>query len=178
MKKFKYIIPVFISALIACGGGGEPAAEGEESGTESTEAVTGAETDLSEYGMPFSIVVPEAGSGQVEIMANDWGGVEIVKGETYMVSIAYGEGDLDLLKFDLEEDDLYTGSILEEGENFLLYKKEIPESGMDAEHHFMLVFPTGDDPVEITNMKDVIYSEDAARNMLNSAKTFKAAAGS
>lgn len=174
MKKIKYIIPVVISALIACGGGGETATENEENGTESTEAISGTETNLADYGMPYSITVPSAGSGQVEITANDWGGVEIVKGEGYMMSVAYGEGDLDLLKFDLEEDLVYKASIIEEGENFILYKREIPESGMAPEYHFMVVFSADGEAIELTNMKDVIFSEEAARNMLNSAKTFKA----
>jgi hypothetical protein len=178
MKKIKYIIPVFISALIACGGGGETAAESEENGTEATEAISGAETNLSDYGMPYSIVVPDAGSGEVEIMANDWGGVEIVKGEGYMMSIAYGEGDLDLLKFDMEEDLVYKSTIIEEGENFILYKREIPDSGMDPEYHFMVVFSVDGEAIELSNMKDMIFSEEAVRNMLNSAKTFKASAAS
>lgn len=173
MKKIKYIIPVFISALIACGGGGEPAAESEENGTEATETMSGAETDLTEYGMPFSIVVPDAGSGQVEIKANDWGGVEIVKGEGYMMSIAYGEGDIDMLKFDMGEDLVYSSEIIEEGENFVFYKREIPESGMAPEYHFMVVYMMDGEAIELTNMKDVIFGEEAARKMLNSAKTFK-----
>lgn len=177
MKKAKYIFPVLLSALIACGGGGEQAAENDENAATETEAVSGSETDLTEYGMPFSITVPDGGNSQTEIMANDWGGIEIVKGESYMVSIAFGEGDVDLLKFDLEEDLVYKSTILDEGENFMLYKREIPESGMEAEHHFMFVFDAGEDAVEITNMKDVIYSEEAARAMLNSAKSFKANAG-
>ena len=178
MKKIKYIIPVFISALIACGGGGETAAESEENGTESTESISGAETELSDYGMPFIIVVPDAGSGEVEIIANDWGGVEIVKGEGYMMSIAYGEGDIDLLKFDMEEDLVYKSSIIEEGENFIIYKREIPESGMEPEYHFMVVFPVDGEAMELSNMKDVIFGEKAVRNMLQSAMTFKANDGS
>ena len=174
MKKIKYIIPVFISALFACGGGGEPAAENEENSTEATETISGAETDLTEYGMPYSIVVPSAGSGQVEITANDWGGIEIVKGEGYMMSIAYGEGDIDMLKFDLGEDLVYKAEIIEEGDNFLFYKREIPESGMAPEYHFMVVYSVDGEAIELTNMKEVIFSEEAARNMLNSAKTFKA----
>lgn len=178
MKKINYILPFVVSALMACGGG--DGQTGEEAGGENAateESIEGVATDLTEYGMPYSITLPEGGSGELTITATDWGGVEINKGDNFRMSIAYGEGDLDLLKFDLEEDLVYKAEIIEEADNYVVYKREIPDSGMDAEYHFMYVVPAGDEAIEITNSKDVTHNEEAIRKMLASAKSFKANGG-
>ena len=57
MNRFKYILPLVISALLACGEGGEGASE-----EDAVEAISGTSTDLSEYGMPYSITVPDGNS--------------------------------------------------------------------------------------------------------------------
>ena len=175
MKKTLFIIPVIALAMIACGGGGETGGE-DAAAEETTEeagdaALTGAATDLSEYGMNYTIVLPQKNNVQTVITETDWGGVEVQAGEMFWLTIAYGEGDIDLLKFDLEEDLMYKSEILEESENHLLYKREIENSGMDPEFHFMYVLRLEGDAIEVQNSKDASFNEEAIRAMLASAKS-------
>jgi len=177
MKKLLYILPLTTAFLLACGGGTESTEETQDSSAteENIEAAQGAATDLSDFGMPYSIVIPDAGSA--EITENDWGGIEIINGEGFMITLSFGEGNLELLKSDLEGDAVYTSTILEEGENYIVYKREIPDAGVTPEVHFMYVASFGEDVIEIQNMKDVTYGEDAIKNMLASAKSFASAGG-
>ncbi len=127
--------------------------------------------------MDYTIVLPEKANVETAIMANDWGGIEIKQGEGFQLSIAYGEGDIDLLKFDMEEDLVYKSEILDEGENYIMYKRQIEGSGMDPEVHFMYVILVQDDAIEVQNSKDVSFSEESIKVMLTSAKSLAAKAG-
>jgi hypothetical protein len=172
MKKLIYFIPVMALAFISCGGG--EAGTSEEGNAEATETeMTGKTIDLSEYGMDFTIVVPDKANLQTEVIATDWGGVEIIQGENFMLSIAYGEGDLDLLKFDLGEDLVYKSEILEDSPDHLLYKRSIEGADVVPEHHFLYVLKIDGDAVEVQNSKDASFSEEAARAMLKSAMSLK-----
>lgn len=178
MKRLIYLIPVIALSLIACGGGGEGASSGEDNAAEGASTMEGVNTDLSEYGMDYTIVLPENKSVLTDVVATDWGGIEIRQGESFMLSIAYGEGDIDLLKFDLEEDLVYKSEILEESENHILYKREIEGSGMDPEFHFLYVLSEdGGDAIEIQNLKETSFKEEAIRKMLESAKSLSAKGG-
>ena len=177
MKKLLYYIPVMALALMSCGGG-ENTPEGEAT-TENAEAeMKGVSADLSEYGMDLTITLPEKPNLQTEIMANDWGGIEIRQGDHFMMTIAYGEGDLDLMKFDLNEDLVYKSEILDESADHLLYKRVIEGADLEAEHHFVYVFRAGNEVIEIQNSKDATFTEEDARAMLQSARTVKAKSAS
>ena len=177
MKKLLYILPLTVAFLFACGGGTE-STEGTDE-TESTEEVVeaaeGTATDLSDFGLPYALVIPDAGSAQIS--ENDWGGVEIVNGDGFMISLSFGEGNLELLKSDLNDDAVYTSTILDEGENYIVYKREIPDAGVTPEVHFMYVATFGEDVIEVQNMKDVTYEEGAIKTMLSSAKSMTTAGG-
>lgn len=137
-------------------------------------AMQGNTKDLSEYGLNYTIVLPDDQSTQTDIMANDWGGIEIMKGENFMLQIAFGEGDIELLKSDLNSDLVYKTEILEESPDLILYKREIPNTEMDPEYHFMYVHREGSDAIEIQNIKAATFNEEMIRKMLQSAKSFKA----
>ena len=175
MKKILYLMPFALLGLFACGNGGE--STGEDESTEKASTMKGAVTDLSPYGLNCVITLPDGESSQLEINTNDWGGVEIVKGETFMIEMANGDGDLALLKSDLEGDLVYQAEVIEETPEYLLYKREIPGSGMDPEYHFLYVFNNGGDIIEIQNMKSANFNEEAIRKMLESAKSTSAKAG-
>lgn len=177
MKKLIYILPFAALSLLSCGGGEAGSGNENSEAVEGNSAMQGVVTDLSEYGMDFTIVLPERKDLITNIEANDWGGIEVRQGENFMISIAYGEGDIDLLKFDLEEDLVYKSQVLEEGENFILYKKEIEGSGMDPEYHFLFVQKVNDEAIEIQNLKEAGFNEESARNMLNAAKSFTPKSG-
>ena len=175
MKKIKYLLPILAITLYSCGGGTDEAAGSEETTTEENAGVaTGNATDLSQYGMDYTIVLPEKAGVQTQIMENNWGGIDIKQGEGFIMSIAYGEGDLDILKFDLENDLMYDAEILEESPSHMVYKRSVKgESEMAPEFHFFYVFSLDGDAIEIQNSKEISFSEEAVRNMLASAKSMK-----
>ena len=177
MKKLIYFLPLTVMTLFSCGGGEAGTGNENAEAAEGNSAMQGILTDLSEYGMDYTIVLPEKKELITKIVANDWGGIEVSQGENFMISIAYGEGDIDLLKFDLEEDLVYKSQVLEEGENFILFKKEIEGSGIDPEFHFLYVHKVKDEAIEVQNLKEAGFNEESARNMLNAAKTFSAKSG-
>jgi len=172
MKRLLYILPIALLPILSCGGSGEETnTDSDVVVEEDGEVATGSATDLSEYGMDYTIVIPEKAGVQTEITANDWGGIEIKRGEGFMMSIAYGEGDIDLVKFDMEDDLVYKYDILDESENHLVYKREIEGSGMQAEFHFIYVLSFDDDVIEVQNSKDATFSEEAIKKMFSSAKS-------
>jgi hypothetical protein len=171
MKKLFYIIPLTIAFAYACGGGGETTEE--SAGAESTEeaiVATGTAVDLGDYGMPYSMMVPDAATAQIS--ENDWGGVEILNGPGFMVQVAFGEGDLTMFKSQLN-DGIYTSTILDEAENYVVYKREIADAGVAPEVHFMYVATFGEDIIEISNLKENVYDEATIKKMLAAAKSFQ-----
>jgi len=176
MKKLLYILPIALLPMLSCGGSGEQTETEEEGiveGSAEEAEASGVSTDLSEFGMDYTIILPEKSNVQTEISANDWGGIDIKQGEGFMLSIAYGEGDIDLLKFDMEDDLVYKSEILEDSENLILYKREIEGSGMDPEYHFMYVLRLEGDAIEVQNSKDATFGEEAIKAMLTAAKSLK-----
>ncbi len=179
MKKLLYILPIALLPVLSCGGGGEQT-ESEEGTAEETSVeaeATGVSTDLSEFGMDYSIILPDKSNVETVIASNDWGGIDIKQGEGFILSIEYGEGDIDLLKFDMEDDLVYKYEILDEGENYLVYKREIEGSGMDPEYHFMYVIRLEGDAIEVQNSKDVTFSEESISAMLSAAKSMSVKGG-
>ena len=172
MKKYIYLLPILAIALISCGGG--DSTDQTENASEETTEMAGVLTDLSQYGMNYTIVLPDKKNVETEITATDWGSVEIRQGNMFMISIGFGEGDIDLLKFDLEEDLVYKSQILEESPNHLVYKREIQDSGMEPEYHFLYVMRLTGDAIEIQNLKDATFNEESIKTMLQSAQSLKA----
>ena len=133
-------------------------------------------TDLSAQGMDFTIVLPEKENVLTQVNANNFGGIDIRQGESFALEPAYGEGDLDMVKFDLGEDLVYKSTIIEESPEHLLYKREIEGSGIAPEFQFIYVLKLKDDAVEVRNSKDFSFTEESAKAMLQSARTLRSKA--
>lgn len=172
MKKITYfLMAATMSTLMACGGGAnQDAAHDDANNAEQAPDLTGFEQyDLGPHDMELTIMIP--GGGSPDAMANDWGGVDLALGESFMISIANGEGDMELLKADLNDDLVYTATIVEEGADYLIYSRVIADTEMKPEFHFFLKKDFNGDIYEVSNMKDEVFGEGAVRNMLKSAQT-------
>ena len=173
----KYITFIGLLSMmffVACGGGESGSSESEDQAVDESASMAGMkELSLVEHGMDISIMVPDENTGIAEVIATDWS-VEIRVGEGFMISVSIGEGDLALLKSDLEEDLVYKSEILEETESYIVYKREIENSGMEPEHHFFYIADIDGDQYDVQNLKDVTYSKEAIDRMLASAKSIKA----
>ena len=174
MKKITYFIVLLISAaLVSCGG--------ESNSDNTTEEVVKAkvlkgyeELDLNEWGFQMSIMVPNAEqNGEAEVVLTERGALEIVVGSAYGVEIMYGEGDLELLKMDLKEDLVFASEIVNEGENSLVYKQDIPDSGVKTQNHFFYRAQLGTDIYEVRDLIDGNYGLGMIEKMLEGVKTLK-----
>jgi len=125
--------------------------------------------NMSEYGLPLSIMVPDTTVGFPDVADQSYGAMELRVGKYYQVQILEG-GDLNLLKTDLAGDLLMKSTIVEEGDNYILYKSEIDGSFIDPEFHFCVVSNINGIDYEISDIKgDVTFPESAIRLMLQAA---------
>ena len=88
-----------VVALPGCGGKKEEQTK--------VEAPAGMMTlDLSKYGKPFTIFVPDSTIGKLEITEQSWGALEIRVGKNFQLSITEDPGDIELRKNDIKSDDV------------------------------------------------------------------------
>ncbi|MCB9336112.1 MAG: hypothetical protein H6586_08175 [Flavobacteriales bacterium] len=173
MKKLNYLLALILSvALYSCGNG-----ENQENETQETEqkVLKGyEELDLNQWGFQMTIMVPNAEeNGEPQIVLTERGALEIIVGQTFGIEIMYGEGDIELLKMDLKEDLVFSSEIVKEDENSLIYKQDIPDSGVKTQNHFFYRAQVGTDVYEVRDLIDGSYGMAMIEKMLDAAKTIK-----
>ncbi|MCB0402965.1 MAG: hypothetical protein KDD41_12835, partial [Flavobacteriales bacterium] len=104
MKRLSYLfIAISLTVLSACGGDNTTATD--ENPQDKVQLKGFEELNLSEWGFNLSIMVPEAEThGDAQVVLTERGALEIMVGQDFGIEIMYGEGDIALLKMDLEED--------------------------------------------------------------------------
>ena len=129
------------------------------------------ETDLTPYGMPISIMIPDSTKGKAEITEQSWGAVEIKVGKSFQVSISEGEGDVSLMKSDIAGNDINKFKRYVKDEPALLfYESEITQ----PEFHFYTVVKSENTSYTVEDIKGEIFSEKDVERMIESAKSIKA----
>ena len=105
MKQLTILFSV-LSILILTSCGGENPTDNPDENTEEVVQLKGFESiDLTEYGFNLSVMVPEAETnGEAQVTLTERGALEILVGDGFGMEIMYGEGDIALLKADLQED--------------------------------------------------------------------------
>lgn len=174
MKQLTILFSV-LSILILTSCGGETPADNPDENTEETVQLKGFESlDLNEYGFNLSVMVPEAETnGEAQVTLTERGALEIVVGDGFGLEIMYGEGDLALLKSDLQEDLVFKSEILKEEDNALIYTQDIPDSGVKTQNHFFYKAVVGDDVYEVRDIMEGEYGSSMIEKMLEAAKTIK-----
>lgn len=168
-----------VLTLAACGSSGEGAddAAAEEQTQEELPRVLANGTnllDLSEYYLPFSLYVPDSTKGYPEVIETGYGATIVRVGSMYNMLIAEG-GDVAAKKAEVMDDLMYTNTVVEEGDDYFLYKSEIKDSFLDPEYHFYAVKQINGIQFEFRDNKDEgPYAESIARLMLESVKHVKA----
>ena len=80
---------------------------GEKEKTQNVEAPPGmVALDLSKYGKPFSIFVPDTTVSKLTITEQSWGALEIKVGKSFQLSITEDPGDIELKKSDIKSNDI------------------------------------------------------------------------
>lgn len=171
MKALKYLSLIFVFAiLIACGGSSEE----EVIENKPVELKGYEELDLNPWGFEMAIMVPNAEeNGEPNVVLTERGALEIVVGQTFGLEIMFGEGDIELLKMDLKEDLVFSSEIVKEEENAIIYKQDIPDSGIKTQHHFFYKAQLGANIYEVRDLIDGSYGSAMIESMLNAAKTLR-----
>lgn len=177
MKKYLYIIPLSTAiCLTACEGDAQKTENNTEQNdsTATTELKNFEELDLNQWGFNMSIMIPDAASsGDPEVKLTERGALEVKVGQGFGVEIMYGEGDIELLKMDLNEDLVFKSEIVKEEPNGIIYKQTIPGSGVDTQNHFFYKQQIGTDIYEIRDIMEYDYGMGMVEKMFEAAKTLK-----
>ncbi|PIQ14510.1 MAG: hypothetical protein COW67_13415 [Flavobacteriales bacterium CG18_big_fil_WC_8_21_14_2_50_32_9] len=132
------------------------------------------ELDLTQWGFPMSVMVPDAeNNGEAQVTLTNRGALEIIVGQSFGIEIIYGEGDIELLKMDLEEDLVFSSEIVKEDSTLLIYKQDIPESGIKTQHHFFYKTLIGNDIYEVRDLQGEQYGEKMIEDMIKAAQTLR-----
>lgn len=166
------LIPVLFFSITSC----SDSANNEETVSKEGNRLKGFERlDLNEWGYAMSIMVP-SDEGEPEVTLMESGSLEIIVGQNFGIEINYGEGDLALLKSDLQNDLVFTSTIVSEDENTIVYSQNIENSGVKTQNHFFHRAVLGTDTYEIKDLARGEYGEKMIEKMLDAAKSLATAA--
>jgi hypothetical protein len=168
MKYLNFLAIALIVSLSSCGGGSSEDANSEDQ-VDSTASEAAAspqrgmvEVDLNEFYVNATIMVPDESRGEQNIAMNDFGETRI-------------EGDLNTFIQALSEDITYSNEVIEQGDDFVLYKSSIVDSHIDPEFHFFAIKTADGIVYEIHDYSEEGgYAESVARLMLESVNNMKA----
>ena len=181
MKVQNLFLIALLFSLAACGGGASDDGNSEESSDSSATEASATpmrgmvEVDLSEFYVNASIMIPDETRGEQSIAVNDFGETRIQVGTIYDVIIAEQiEGDLNSYIQMLSEDITYMNEIIDQGEDFVLYKSSIADSHIEPEFHFFAIKTIDGIVYEIHDYNEEGgYAESVARLMLQSVNDIK-----
>lgn len=170
MKAFYSLITAFalIVTLQSCGG--------KKDEQVAVEAPAGMITlDLSKYGKPFTIFVPDSTMGKMEIVEQTWGALEIRIGKNFQLSITEDPGDVELRKADIKSDEVnkFKSFVVEEPTT-IMWESEITKQ----EFHFYSIQKLGNSTYVFEDIKSTEaepFSKESIQKMLDSAKGLKEA---
>lgn len=167
----KQIINLFSAALLvttlfSCGGG--------KKDQEAIVAPQGMNVlDLSRYGKPFAIFVPDTTAAKLEVIQQTYGALDIKVGNNFAISINEQAADIELRKKDIKEDEVNKfKSFIAEEPNAIFWESEI----MKPEYHFIINHKINNTDYSIENTKSTDnepLGKDATQKMFDSAKNIK-----
>ena len=129
--------------------------------------------DLSKYGKPFVIFVPDTTSAKLVVNEQQSGALDISVGKSFALSINETAADLELKKKDIKEDEVnrFKSFVVEEP-NGILWESEITA----PEYHFLINMKIGTADYsfeEIKSTESEPFGKEAVQKMYDSAKNIK-----
>ena len=168
----KIFLPVASTALLlftACGSG---TSDDNINAGVPTGMVAADLSGVSEGRMSVLVNVPDSSSGPLEITANAQGGADIVVGKNFKMSVTEGTGDMAMKKNDIMHDDVRKlVKYVVEDPNAIIWEWQI--EGMEPEFHFYAIIKDGEKSYEVRDVEGEIFSEKAATQMLDAAKSLR-----
>ena len=160
---FVFIISFF---LVGCG-------NSKKDGDMNLNATEGMrEVELTSYGFPIFINIPQATTSSLEITENPQGGVDVKVNENIQMAISEGTGDMVLKKNDITHDDVrrFVKYVIDEPDA-IVWEWQI--EGMETEFHFYTIIKAGEKSFEVSNVEGKMFSEKSALQMLDIAKSIR-----
>ncbi len=164
MKKILLIVSSIALIFTACNG---------EKKEEQKSMAGMMELDLSSYGLPITIAVPDSNNGKLEIIEQSWGAREISVGKDFKITINEGEEDIQLQKSDNTSNEVkkLKRYVIDEPET-IMYEMEIPSINQ-SEYHFMTIVKSGNTSYTIKDIEGEPFGEETIKKMLDAAKTIQ-----
>ena len=166
MKKiFLLLVCASLIALAGCGNG-----KTDDTNAAVPKGMVAA--DLSAQGLSILVNVPDSTVGPLEIISNAQGGADVKVGKNFQIAISEGAGDFGMKKNDITTDAVrkFIKYVVEEP-NALVWEWQI--EGMEPEFHFYAVIKAGEKSFEVYNAEGEFFSEKAATQMLDAAKSIR-----
>ena len=157
-----------VGLLLAAGCGGGKTDENPNAGV--PQGMVAA--DLSAQGLNILINAPDSTNGSLEILENAQGGADVKVGKNFQMTVTEGAGDFTMKKNDITTDAVrkFIRYVVEEP-NALVWEWQM--EGMEPEFHFYAVVKAGEKTFEIHDVEGEVFSEKAATQMLESAKSIR-----
>ena len=165
-KIYILLASVFFTSLAGC-----KSSKGEDNANAGVPAGMVA-LDLSSYGMQILVNVPDSTNGPLQVTENGQGGADIKVGKNFKITIIEGSGDMALKKNDITSDAVrkFVKYGIEEADA-ILWEWQI--EGMEPEFHFYEIIKSGEKSFEVHDVDGEVFSEKAATEMLNAAKSIR-----
>jgi hypothetical protein len=168
MKKFTLLcFCVFAALILVC-------CKGEKTDNDAILAPEGMNVlELSKYGKPFAIFVPDTTRAKLEIIQQSYGALDIKVGKNFAISINEQAADIDLHKSDITGDEVNKlKSFIVDEANAILWESEITQ----PEFHFILNKKIGTNDYsfeEIKNSDTETFGKEAIQKMFDNCKNIQ-----
>jgi len=166
-KLFLFIASATLLSMTGCGNG--------ETGNTNAGVPQGmVAADLTSFGISVLVNVPDSTTGPLEITENTLGGADIKVGKNFQIRVIEGEGNIELKKQDITSDEVRKlVKYVVEDPSAILWEWQMNEGG-EPEFYFYSIVKAGNKSFEVFNVPGEIFSEKAATQMLEAAKSIRA----
>lgn len=135
--------------------------------------------DLSSVGLNVLVNVPDSTVAPLEIVSNAQGGADVKVGKNFQITIIEGPGNMDMKKNDITHDDVrkfikYVGDAKDQDPNSMIWEWQI--EGMEPDFQFYAIVKDGEKTFEVRAVEGEVFSEKAATQMLDAAKSVRSKA--
>jgi hypothetical protein len=134
--------------------------------------------ELSDFGLMASIYLPQENKGPLMVEESSYGTIVMKVGERFGLEIVPFGMDIVEKRNELEQGTVFQIEVLEERQEYMLYRKFIPGSEVLEEFHIYLTKEIDGELVAVKTLDDMELKEAQAREVLKSAKSLKALAES
>lgn len=167
MKKiFLLVASISVLALSSCGNGKKDnnANAGVPQGMVAA--------DLSAQGLAALVNVPDSTTGPLEIISNAQGGADVKVGKNFQMTIIEGPGNMEMKKKDITSDEVrkFVKYIVEDP-NAIIWEWQM--DGGEPEYHFYAIVKSENKSYEVFDVVGEVFSEKAATQMLDAAKSIR-----